>query len=481
MNYSDWKRRYSRATTDELMYLYVRGGLLPEATRALEEILCNRTDFSGEELELLKRDIRVHSKREKSSTSFQTIPPSNGEKKKGTKGSFNKIYSIFLGLALASLLIPVGRLVFFILEDPHTLQCQFASYLLRSGNEEQREQWCSRIDKTPEEEVSSGDGKYGVLSGDREAISISEDVVYQSKIVGKWSCEYYFIEDGVRVRATESAEYFAGGRADSAGNVMYQSDSIIPFDFEFKQSHQWSIKGGRLTEVTDAFEMYPASSWSQNDISMDIDSLDPDDLVETYEILELSETALVLRAESDGVEHGCSKAIAGGGRERKIQGIPAPITLGGFTSAPPVDIESSKHDRVTRLPYSSPGIKITVAIYDVGYQYLPDGSGSELALIELKSLISEANDNLRAGDGDNVKISEVVPMGLTPENANFLGRRLDFPSDDGAISHHLFLTVFNNKFLKVVATSSSRPGSTERVHAFVMAYTRILWPNPDVI
>ncbi|WP_226704746.1 hypothetical protein [Microbulbifer elongatus] len=463
------------------MYLYARGGLPTEATRALEEILRNRTDFSEEELKWFERDIRAHSKKGKSSTSFQAILFRSGQKERGIKGSFNKLYSIFLGLAIAALLIPLGRLVFFIWEDPLIVKCALASSLLGSGNQEKRRQWCSPIDKAPEEDVSSGKGSYEVRSGNREAIPISEDVVYEAKIIGKWFCEYYSDEDGARVRATESAEYFAGGRADSTGNVMYQSESPIPFDLKFKQSLRWSVKGGRLTQVKDAFEMYPASSWSQKDIYMDIDSLDPDDLAETYDILELSEETLVLRAESDGAEHGCSKAVAGGGRERKIQGVPAPLSLGGFSSGSPVDIGSSGRARVTRLPYSSPGIKITLAIYDIGYQYLPDGSGSEQALIELKSLISEANDNLRAGDGDNGKVSEIVPMGSVSGSNNFLGRRLDFSSDDGEISHHLFLTVFNNKFLKVVATSSSGAASTDRIHAFVMAYTGILWPSPDVI
>jgi len=489
MNYSDFKRRYSRASTGELMYLYARGGLLPDATRALEEVLRNRADFSEEELAEVEREIRSYNKKKTSNSNSQST--SSAQSNSPVQSNPSKygilIGNILVGVALAAMIISLTPMIIsltpILLYAPEPGKCLSALLNKRAhrDNQEQVSQWCYGGDDTREEILSRLESKLGAGSGDRKAVPGSQEVPIREKIIGGWSCAYYLAEDAARMYGTLRVDYFSDGRASSTGSVKYQSEFIIPIDFELKESLRWFVKDGRLKEVTDDIEIGPPGNSAQHDMSADKDFLDSDDLVETYEVLELSETALVLRADSDGSEYGCSKASAMNGPVRVIQGVPAPVTLAGFTSGPPVNNESSGRDLVTSLPYASPGIMATVVIHGGGYQHLPGGSGSEQVLAEFESFTSEAIDNLRAGDNDQVEISKIEPMALTSGNDNFLGRRLDFSSDEGARSYYLFLTVFDNKILKVVVTSPSGDSSAGRVHAFLIAYTAILWPNSGLI
>ena len=141
----------------------------------------------------------------------------------------------------------------------------------------------------------------------------TEQVDYNDKIIGMWSCSATLKEAGTILSLAIDSDYVRNARSNSRGSIKLDmadpegEGKRIKLDYFLSGTGSWRIKDNKyLIEVTEEIKIV-----NMTDPLMDklfsLESLFPKNISSSSEIIKLDDKTLVIKNESDGNEYTCKR------------------------------------------------------------------------------------------------------------------------------------------------------------------------------
>lgn len=139
------------------------------------------------------------------------------------------------------------------------------------------------------------------------AIESAEKIDENLLVIGTWNCFLEIEENGSKFSITTEENYVRNGRHQSFGTFMAKFASDMPeMEYFIAGSAIWKIKGKYLiTELTDV--KIKNLSHPEFDKIFNLKDLFPKNISDSSEIIELSESKLLLKSEANGTVYSCTK------------------------------------------------------------------------------------------------------------------------------------------------------------------------------
>ncbi len=124
---------------------------------------------------------------------------------------------------------------------------------------------------------------------------------------GTWNCSYEIKEDGRKLSITTEDNYVRNGHANSFGTLMAKFAPDVPeMEYFIASSAKWEIKEKYLISTLIDIKIKNISH-PYFDKAFNLESLFPKNISDSSEIIELSNSKLLLKSESDGTVYSCTK------------------------------------------------------------------------------------------------------------------------------------------------------------------------------
>lgn len=158
-----------------------------------------------------------------------------------------------------------------------------------------------------------------------------------------------------------------------------------------------------------------------------------------------------------------------------IGGIDFPHTLGGFELRSVIDNKKTNPGLGVTLFYNTPGVNVSIFVYDHSKHNIPEGIDSSV----IRKEFAEASGNIQQANPDAQMLvrEESLSVGAVALLQSVFQYTEMRPGTRETVLSHLYLTARKNNFVKVRATYSAtdRPELGRRIQIqFIEALCQIL-------
>lgn len=136
----------------------------------------------------------------------------------------------------------------------------------------------------------------------------AQGVTTEEKLYGKWECEFTDISDAGTFKLVTEDTYIRNGRANSFGELTFSVPQVPGEEFVYSISAtgDWEVQGKYLVMTADDVKIVNLSHPGLDD-EFSLEKIFPENISESSEIIEISETKLVVRSESDNSISKCTR------------------------------------------------------------------------------------------------------------------------------------------------------------------------------
>jgi hypothetical protein len=128
----------------------------------------------------------------------------------------------------------------------------------------------------------------------------------QTQLYGLWHCDLSIDEEGVKVVMDYEVNYVRNGKSNGFGTIIFKAPGLPEMEYSMAGSSNWGYQNGYLIETTTEIKLVNLSHPEFDEV-FNLESMFPQNISESSEILVLNNTLLTLKSESDGTVYSCDK------------------------------------------------------------------------------------------------------------------------------------------------------------------------------
>lgn len=128
----------------------------------------------------------------------------------------------------------------------------------------------------------------------------------QSKLYGLWHCSSSLEEDEVKFIMDYEVYYVRNGKSNSYGTLILKALDFPEIEYSVMTSANWEYKNGYLIETSTEIKLVNISHPGFDEV-FNLESVLPQNINESSEVLVLNNTLLTLKSEIDGTVVSCEK------------------------------------------------------------------------------------------------------------------------------------------------------------------------------
>lgn len=130
----------------------------------------------------------------------------------------------------------------------------------------------------------------------------------ESKLYGTWNCQLDLQEEDMKLSLDYDVTYVRNGKSNAFGSMKFKAADFPQMEYSIADSSTWEINNGYLIETTTEIKVVNISH-PEFDEFLNLESMFPQNLSESSEILVLNDSILKTKSESDGSIISCNKAV----------------------------------------------------------------------------------------------------------------------------------------------------------------------------
>lgn len=130
----------------------------------------------------------------------------------------------------------------------------------------------------------------------------------QTQLYGLWHCSLSFEEEGGKVDLDYEVNYVRNGKSNSYGTLIYKAHELPEIEYSMATSANWEYQNGYLIETSTEIKLVNLSHPKFDEL-LNLESLMPQNISESSEVLVLNNTLLMLKSESDGIVYSCDRVV----------------------------------------------------------------------------------------------------------------------------------------------------------------------------
>ena len=157
-------------------------------------------------------------------------------------------------------------------------------------------------------------------------------------------------------------------------------------------------------------------------------------------------------------------------------GVYLPRQVGEFTRDTAIDNEATNPGLGVTVPYSAPGLKATVYVYDLGIPTIPEGPTSDITLRLFSRSVEDVHALATHGVYESVHLQEKYGTGSPARGQEFLCAQFEIKQGGRRLDSYVFLTAHSSKFIKIRITVPPDSENNRRARAFADDIAVSLWP-----
>lgn len=144
---------------------------------------------------------------------------------------------------------------------------------------------------------------FSVHATEDNTIKIDKQIL----VTGTWNCLFMTEENGINIILETEENYIRNGRHNSSGVLIFDLEPDMPtIEYFIASSAIWEISGKYLiTTFTDV--KIKNLSHSEFDDKFNLENMFPKNISNSSEIIELSNSKLSVKSETDGTIYNCTK------------------------------------------------------------------------------------------------------------------------------------------------------------------------------
>lgn len=128
------------------------------------------------------------------------------------------------------------------------------------------------------------------------------------QLYGTWNCKLSMEEEGVKVAMDYDVSYVRNGKSNGFGTIIFKAPELPEMEYSIAASSNWEYKSGYLIETTTEIKLVNISHPEFDEV-FNLESMFPQNISESSEILVLNNSELKLKSESDGMVYSCDKVL----------------------------------------------------------------------------------------------------------------------------------------------------------------------------
>ncbi|PKF56408.1 hypothetical protein CW748_10675 [Alteromonadales bacterium alter-6D02] len=128
----------------------------------------------------------------------------------------------------------------------------------------------------------------------------------QTQLFGLWHCSLSLEEEGVKVAMDYEVNYVRNGKSNGFGTLIFKAPDLPEMEYSMAASTNWEYQNGYLIETSTEIKLVNLSHPEFDEV-LNLESLFPQNISESSEVLVLNNTLLTLKSESDGTVYSCDK------------------------------------------------------------------------------------------------------------------------------------------------------------------------------
>lgn len=130
----------------------------------------------------------------------------------------------------------------------------------------------------------------------------------ENQLYGTWNCQMDFQEEDVKLSFDYDITYVRNGKSNGFGSFKFKAPDIPEMEYSIADSSNWELNNGYLIETTTEIKLVNISHPEFDDL-LNLESMFPQNLSESSEILVLNDSLLKTKSESDGTIISCNKVV----------------------------------------------------------------------------------------------------------------------------------------------------------------------------
>jgi len=131
----------------------------------------------------------------------------------------------------------------------------------------------------------------------------------ETNLYGTWSCKINFQEEDVKLSIDYDVTYIRNGRSNGFGILKLKAQDIPEMEYSIADSSSWEIVNGYLIKITAEIKLVNISHPGFDEL-LNLESMFPQNISESSEILFLNNSLLKVKSETNGTVYSCNK-VAG--------------------------------------------------------------------------------------------------------------------------------------------------------------------------
>ncbi len=129
----------------------------------------------------------------------------------------------------------------------------------------------------------------------------------KSNLFGTWICEYKFGDSGSQLKFASEDTYVRNGTTYSIGSFGLKITEDVPeITYSLSASGTWEIVDGYLITTSSEIKLVNLTNPEIDDI-LPLKEMFPQNVSESAKILEINESQMALKSETDGQIYLCTK------------------------------------------------------------------------------------------------------------------------------------------------------------------------------
>jgi hypothetical protein len=134
------------------------------------------------------------------------------------------------------------------------------------------------------------------------------DYHHMESLYGNWNCKLAVEDKEIKVQIDVDVNYVRNGHSNAFGTMTIQAPELPELEYSIATSSNWEFKNGYLIETTNELKIVNVSHPEIDDV-FNLESLFPQNISESSEILVLNDSMLTLKSEMDGSVYSCSRLV----------------------------------------------------------------------------------------------------------------------------------------------------------------------------
>lgn len=131
----------------------------------------------------------------------------------------------------------------------------------------------------------------------------------ETKLYGTWNCKVNFQEEDVKLSLDYDVTYIRNGKSNGFGILKFKAPDIPEMEYSMADSSSWELDNGYLIETTTEIKLVNISH-PEFDELLNLESMFPQNISESSEILVLNNSLLKVKSETDGTIYSCNKVLS---------------------------------------------------------------------------------------------------------------------------------------------------------------------------